>query len=174
MKREFNKYLKSLSEKELIKELQKLYTKFEPVRKYYQLELSDNTEAIVKEFKAKIKKEYFPPRGYGQARSSVSRKVITEFKKISIHPKDVVELLFYRSEMMLEFSLSYGDMEEAYYNSIYSSFKEACKLIAKEKLEQYYLQYCREFIVRSDQVGWGLSYDLAYLFREHFGGSVFD
>lgn len=173
MKWEFNKYLKSLSEKELIKELQKLYTKFEPVRKYYQLELSGDTEAIVKEFKDRIKKEYFPARGYGQARSSVSRKVITEFKKISIHPKDVVELLLYRTEMMLEFSLAYGDMDEGYYNSIYSSFNEACKLIAKEKLQKYYIQYCRKFIVYSDQVGWCVSFDLDYSFREHFGESAF-
>jgi hypothetical protein len=168
MKREFNKYLKSLSEKELVKELQKVYSKFEPVRKYYQLELSDNSEAILSEFKAKIKKEYFPSRGYGRARNSVSRKVITDFKKISVHKKDLVELLLYRAEMMLEFTSNYGDIDQPFYNSLGSSFEEACKLIKKEKLETHYKIYCRELVGKSYNFGWGIYYDLAYSFEQNF------
>jgi len=169
MKREFNKYLKSLSEKELIKELQKIYTKFEPVRKYYQLELGNNSEAILNEFKTKIKKEYFPSRGYGSARNSVSRKVVSEFKKISVHSKDVVELLLYRVEMMLEFTLAYGDMDEPFYNSLESSFGEACKLIRKERLNHYYKEYCRELIGKSNNFGWGVYEGLDYSFEKCFG-----
>lgn len=169
MKREFNKYLKTLTKKELVAELQKLYTKFDPVRQFYQLELSDNSEAVLAEFKAKINKEYFPLRGYGAGRSSVSRKVISEFKKISIHSKDVVELLLYRVERMLDFSIAYGDMEEAFYNSLVSSFSEACKLIKKEILESDYKEHCRKLIGLSNNLGWGVYDDLDVYFVECFG-----
>jgi len=114
MKKELNKYLSSLSEKELIKEVKKLYDKFGDVKKYYEMELGDNSEKILAEYKAKIKKEYFPTRGYGRARNSVSRKVVLDFKKIAIHQKDVVELLLYRVEMMLKFTNAYGDIDEPF------------------------------------------------------------
>lgn len=50
MKREFNKYLKTLSQKEL----QILYSKFESVKKYYQLELSGDSTVVVKEYKERV------------------------------------------------------------------------------------------------------------------------
>lgn len=169
MKREFNKFLKTLSEKELIKELQALYSKFEPVRQYYQLELSQDTTVVVREYRQKIKKEYFPNRGYGAARSGVSRKIILDFKKISVHAKDVIELWLYRTEMMLEFSIAYGDMEEAFYNSLTSGFEQACKLIQSECLHQEFKTYCQELIAKSYNLGWGVSFDLDYYFENCFG-----
>ena len=168
MKRDFTKYIKSLSEKDLLKELQKLYSKFEPVRKYYEMELSNNSEKILAEFKAKIEKEYFPKRGFGKARNSVSRKVVSDFKKIAVHKKDVVELLLYRVEMMLEFTLDYGDIDEPFYNSLESSFDEACKLIRQEKLESLFKIYCQELVEKSSGFGWGVYDGLIYSFDECF------
>lgn len=169
MKREFNKFINSLSEKELIKELQQLYSKLEPVRQYYQMELGEDAQAVISTFKQSIKKEYFPNRGYGAARNSVSRKVITEFKKIAVHSKYVVELLLYRAEMMIEFSDHYGDMEEAFYNSLGSSYKEACKLIKKEKLESLFKPLCRELIAKTYSFGYGVTFELEDYYRECFG-----
>lgn len=169
MKREFNKYLKSLTDKELVKELQKLYTKFDNVKQYYQLELGTDSKAVLDQFKARVKKEYFPSRGYGEARNSVSRKVVTEFKKISIHPKDIVDLLLYRVEMMLDFTLSYGDMDEAFYNSLYKSFAEACKHIKKEQLEVHYKAPCATLVNKASPLGWGIYFDLRDEFKDCFG-----
>ena len=70
-----------MSEKELIQEIKKLYDNFEPVRQYYGMELSDDSEKVLAEFKARIKKEYFPNRGFGRASSKASRKVVSDFKK---------------------------------------------------------------------------------------------
>ncbi len=155
MKKELNKYLNSLTEKELIKEVKKLYDKFPDVKKYYEMELGDNSEKILAEYKAKIEKEYFPTRGHGRARNSVSKKVVQDFKKIAIHQKDVVELLLYRVEMMLKFTNAYGDIDEPFYNSLESSFHEACKMIAKERLTSYYKIYCEELVQSASNFGWG-------------------
>lgn len=168
MKREFNKYLKTLSQKELIKELQTLYSKFESVKKYYQLELSGDSTVVVKEYKERIRKEYFPNRGYGAARSSVSRKVISDFKKISVHPKDIVELLLYRTEMMLEYTIAYGDIDEAFYNSLETSYEQACKLIQSEKLQMEYKVYCQELVGKANNFGWGVYDGLEYSFEKCF------
>ncbi|MBL4650403.1 MAG: hypothetical protein JKY03_11795, partial [Aureispira sp.] len=141
----------------------------ESVKKYYQLELSGDSTEVVKEYKERIRKEYFPNRGYGAARSSVSRKVISDFKKISIHTKDVVILLLYRTEMMLEFTIAYGDIDEAFYNSLESSYEQACKLIKSETLQVEYQIYCQELVGKANNFGWGVYEGLEDSFEECFG-----
>jgi len=167
MKKELNKYLSSLSEKELVKEVKKLYDKFADVKKYYEMELGDNSEKILAEYKAKIEKEYFPKRGFGRARNSVSRKVVLDFKKIAIHQKDVVELLLYRVEMMLKFTNNYGDIDEPFYNSLESSFAQACEIIAKEQLRPYFKVYCEELVRSASGFGWGVHDSMSYDYHEH-------
>lgn len=70
MKQQFNSYLKSLSSSELIKELQNLYKKFEPVRTFYTLRLNENNDQIITQLKEKIRKEYYPSKGFGKARNN--------------------------------------------------------------------------------------------------------
>lgn len=171
MKRELSKYLKTLSEKELIKEVKKLYDKFESVKKYYEIELGNDTEKILSEYKKKIKQEYFPSRGYGKARSSVSRKVISDFRKISIFKKDVAELFLYRVEMMLDFTLAYGEMAESYYLTLENSFVDACKIIENENLKEYYKDYCLELITKANGFGWGVYDSMRSTYVEYNIGS---
>ena len=121
--------------KALEAEIKKLYSKFSNVQQYYNMELSQDTTAILNEYKEKIRQEYFPKRGYGKARNGVSRKVVTDFKKISIFKSDLIELILFRVEMMIEFTKAYGDIDEPFYNSLESSFEEACKIVKSEKLE---------------------------------------
>lgn len=160
IKRDLNKYLKSLDKKALEAEVKKLYARIPAVKQYYEVELSGDTAPLVEEVKAKIKQEYFPNRGFGKARNAVSKKYVSEFKQISIFPKDVIELLLYRSAMMIEFTMSYGDINEPFYHSLASSYDEACQLIQKEKLVQEYQLYCKELMDRVSGIGWGIYDDL--------------
>ncbi len=173
MKKEFTKYLKSLDEKGLYKELQKLYAKIPAVKKYYEMELSPNTDKIVAEYKKKLKKEYFPTRGYGQGRNSMSRKIVLDFKKIAVHPIDVIELWLYRTEMMVQFTMSYGDIDEAFYNSMATGFEAACKLMEKEKLQKHFEDRCHDIIYPLGEIGWGAYDELRYLY-EQYGGFFFE
>ena len=99
MKRDFTKYLKHLEEDELRDELQRLYDRFPVLREYYQMELGD-TKRVVDKYKAALHKAFFPTRGRGKRGRSQSRKLIKKFAEVSIHPKDLVELHFYRAELM--------------------------------------------------------------------------
>lgn len=167
VKTDLNRYLKELSREELEKEIKKLYTKFNEIKKYYEMELSHDTTAILNEYKLKIKQEYFPKRGYGKARNKESRKVVANFKKISIYPKDVIELLLYRVEMMIAFTNAYGDIDEPFYNSLESSFEEACKLIQHERLVDEYTITCHQLIDQTHDFGWGLYEGLKYSYDRY-------
>lgn len=173
MKAAFTKFIKSLDEKGLYNELQRLYTKIPEVKKFYEMELSPNTDKIVAEAKAKLKKEYHPARGFGKARSSVSRKIVLDFKKIAIHQSDVIDLWLYRTEMMAQYTLDYGDMDEPFYNSLIAGFEAGCKLIEKEKLEKAFERRCHEIIdAIYGKVGWGLDYDLITVYEDYLGEFV--
>ncbi len=168
IKPKLNKYLKELTRTELEKEVKKLYSKFRDVKKYYELELSQDTSKVLEEFKGRIEKEYFPNRGFGRASNKESRKVITEFKKISIFQKDVIELLLYRVEMMVEFTKAYGDIDEPFYNSLESSYGEACKLIVSEDLEKEYKETCRQLMDETYHLGGGLDDKIMYIYDRFF------
>lgn len=168
-KRELTKYLKQATKAELEKEVKKLYDKFKEVKSYYEIEFTSDTTEIVNKHKAAIKKEYFPSRGFGKARNSVSRKVITDFKKIAVFQKDVIDLLLYRVEMMLKFTNAYGDIDEAFYNSLERSFDDACRLIHKEKLIDAYKIYCKELIDQTSHFGWGVTDAMEYSFSQYLG-----
>lgn len=169
MKRAFIKYLKSLDEKELYKELMKLYTKFPEIKKYYEMELSPNTDKIVAQYKTKIKKVYFKPNGnFGRAKSSVSRKVITDFKKIAIYKSDVIELWLYRTEMMTKYLVDRNYYSETFYKSLATSFETTCKLIAKEKMETEFEARCHGIVLATSGF-WGLSEELQWIYEQYFG-----
>jgi hypothetical protein len=126
-KSELNKYLKELNRTELENEIKKLYTKFNTVKKFYELELSQDTS-----------------------------KVLNEFKKISIFQKDLIKLLLHRVETIIEFTKTYGDINRPFYSSIESSYNEVCKLIKREKLEAEYRGRLRKLMNETYHFGWGI------------------
>ncbi len=165
-KRELSKFLKQSSKAELEKEVKKLYDKFSEVKKFYEIEFTTDTTKIVKEYKKKLYKAYFTTRGApGKGSSNTSRKIITDFKKISIFPKDVIELLLYRVELMMDFA-SYGDLNEAFYNSLTRSFDEACQLIAGERLEEVFKNKCERLMQDAYSVGWGVYGAMEYSYSQ--------
>lgn len=168
-KTELSKYLKQSTKAELEKEVKKLYDKFKEVKQYYEIEFTTDTTKIVETHKKKIYKEYFTSRGYpGKGRSNASRKVITDFKKISIFQKDVIELLLYRVEVMLDYA-EYGDMGEAFYNSLTRSFDEACKLMANEQLIADFKKKSEKLLQTAYDIGWGVSDAMDYSFEHYIG-----
>lgn len=168
MKRDFTKHIKSLSQKELVVEINKLYNQLDAVKQYYKQTLTGDSSAILAKYKAQIKKEYMPTRGYGRARSGESKKVITAFKKIAVFPKDIIDLTLYRAEMMMAFTLAYGDIDESFYNSLASSFESACAMIVKEKILAKFQDRCQQLIKDAEELGWGVYDDLDETYKEYF------
>ena len=165
-KAKLSKYLKESSKAELEKEVKKLYDKFSVVKAYYEMELTTDTIKIVKEYKKKLYKIYFTKGGSpGKGSSNESRKIITNFKKIAVFQKDVIDLLLYRVETMLDYAV-YGDQNEAFYNSLTRSFDEACQLIANERLEEDFKDECERLMRDAYSVGWGVYGAMEYSYSQ--------
>ena len=157
-RKELTKYLNQLSKEELIKEVEKLNSKFANVKEYYESELSEDNSALIAKYKKAIKKEFFPSDKSGvscEARSSVLRKIISDFSKISVFEVDLIELILYRVEMAIEYTAEYGDVDEQFYTSAENYFAKACVLIAKNKMENTYEERCMKMIYKTRDFGWG-------------------
>ena len=142
MKRAFTKYVNHLDEEELRAELQRLYGRFPILREYYQMELGD-AKKVVDKYKAALHKAFFPSRGRGKRGRSQSRKLIRKFAEVSIFPKDLVELHFYRAELMTEYIAARRLDSEAYHTATVKAFETACELAETEVLLDYFADGAR-------------------------------
>ncbi|CAH1001728.1 hypothetical protein LEM8419_02634 [Neolewinella maritima] len=150
MKRDFNKYLDHLEEDELRAELKMLYARFPVLREYYVMELTDPKKVIDK-YKAGMRKGFFPTRGGGKRGRSVSTKLIKQFAAVSIHPKDLIELHFYRAELMTEYIAAQRVDSETFHASAVKSFAQACQLAEREVLLDYFGDGARALCALFDQ-----------------------
>lgn len=167
-KNDLAKFLIELSKEDLIKEFEKLYKKFKEVKTFYDVELSGNTTELLKKAKAIIENQYFPKKGYGFPKASVVKKVIDDFAKVSIYPKDLIELNLFRVQQAIAFTAAYGDIDMAYYTSLGAAFERTIKLIVQHKYQDEYKIFCKELVDKTQDFGWGLHDDLSNSYQTYF------
>ena len=150
MKRDFKKYLDHLEEDELRAELTKLYARFPVLREYYVMELTDPKKVIDK-YKAGMRKAFFPTRGKGKRGRSASSKLIKAFGAVSIHPKDLVEMHFYRAELMTDYIGARRVDSEAFHASTVKTYADACAMAEREVLQDYFADGARRLAEAFDR-----------------------
>ena len=163
------KYLQSLTHDELVEEVLKISKKFSTVKAYFDMELGDTAQqaALVADCKAKIKKQFFPTRGYGNPKAAEVRKLISDFRKIAVHPYDVVDVILFRVEQAVDFTNAYGDINEAFYTSTESAFEEALKLMDANALVSQFEPRCRKIVLETQDIGWGFADGINYLAEQY-------
>lgn len=171
MKRDFLRLLKELDEDELREELKSLYERFPVLREYYKLELSGSTKAVLEKYKAAVRKAFFTGRRrMGKRGRSNSAKVIKDFKEVSIHSKDLIELHFYRVAVMIEAMEYYNVENEPFYNSMFSSFIKAAEMAQKELMLDTFREIAEAIVITfEDYDHYGNGRDLRMRFEAYWG-----
>ncbi len=147
-----------------------LFTRLEGVKEYYQLKLagSEGDAQVLEKYKAIIKKEFFPARGFGAARLSVARKAVMDYKKLSNSPEGLADLMLYYVEQGVNFTNEYGDITEAFYSSMESMYEKALQHIVKYRLENQFEEQCRAVVTNTSVIGWGFHDNLGSFYDEYF------
>ncbi len=167
--RDLKRYLKQRTHDELVADIATLFKKFDVVKEYYQIQLDEtSTEEIVGRYKADIKQEFFPERGYGQARLSVARKAITDCKKVVTSHQGIADLMLYYVEMGVAFTAAYGDISEPFYNSMESMYERVIKLIIEYNMQDQFEARCKKVVRQTARMGWGFPDALQAIYDEHF------
>jgi hypothetical protein len=167
--RTLKRYLKPRSREELVTDIVDLFTRLDSVRDYYHTRLAPEDEAVVREkYKAIIKNEFLPKRGVGQARLSVARKAVSDYRRVSRSKASLGDVMLYYVEIGVEYTNSYGDIDEAFYESMGKMYKWAVELVVGNELEELYERRCRRIVEETSEIGWGFHDWLREVYEENF------
>ncbi len=124
-KRDLKKYLKSLKKKQLEEQILDLYTRFKPVKTYYNFVFKPDEEKLLEDAKFKISKEYFPINTRKpKMRRSVAQKLIKHFVQLGVDPYVITELMCTNIELAQKFTANKPVKQDAFYKSILNSYVE--------------------------------------------------
>lgn len=153
---ELKKQLKELTKEELIKDIANLFKKNDFVKDYYNLKYNeDNSLLILVKYKDIIENEFFPKSGFGNARLSVAKKAITEFKKISSDKEQLAELMIFYVENGVSYTNCYGDINEQFYTSIENMYEKVLEFIIYNNLLSKFKERCIKIMTDTAGIGWG-------------------
>ena len=173
---DFKKFIGQMSDDERREELLILFTKIQQVHDYYAQELMspDDRKKVLDDYKKKVYKEFWTRTDNPRVASNANvRKIITDFEKISVIPKEIVELLLYRVEIPLSQASEFGGGPEANFNAAMTAYEKALKIIVKEKLEDYFKDECLELSDNEDWEYWVLE-QMAMLNETYLGVEMED
>jgi competence CoiA-like predicted nuclease len=142
--KELNKYLKELSKDELIKEVNKLHSKFKLVKEYYASELGTDNGKLLETCKDKLAKLILKSGRTIKPDVALANKVIREFASVSVHKVDVIDLMLYKVELCCEFVKQWGYEFPGVTGTITSTYPEIIDLISKNRFEKIFSKRCRQ------------------------------
>lgn len=161
-------YLKQRSQQELINQISDLFTRFESVKDYYSVKVNPGSQdEILKKYKAVIKKEFFPSRGFGKIRLSVVKKAISDYRKVATSKDGLIDIMLFYVEMGTEFISTYGDIKEPFYASMEDIYAQALRHISERGLQDQFKDRCRKAVIDADGIGYGFHDNLGYLYRKY-------
>ena len=130
--------LKVLSQQEMIALLCSLYQSCPDAAAILNAKFSgaDYIKGLMLESKDKIHKEFDAKTKIPSL--SKAKKVISEFKKVSPAPEDVLELKLYYAECVAKFGNSFGDMPESFYDSLERIYSDVISNLNKLKSEDLF------------------------------------
>ena len=167
--KQLKRHLQELSEEELREEMIRLYQRFPLVKEYFQLELSQDSTALVSAYKQKIQRYYFPKgKSIKRPKAAKMRGLIRDFQRISTFPYDVADLLLFQTECMVAFSESKGYVSAGFQQTLISRYKEALVLIKKEMLKDPFMQRCQAILKKSRFMHWNTYEQLLKLYIEYY------
>jgi hypothetical protein len=97
------------------------------------------------------------------------RKAISDFKKISINPYDVIDLMLIYVEAGVECTLEFGDIDEPFYNSLGSMYKNTLELIMKHDYLSSFDNRLTDVVHKTRRMGWGFHDELSHWYKHYVG-----
>lgn len=163
------KYLKNMSKEELIVEIADIVKQYPDIKEYYTAKFDPKYEEIAFEkYKKIITNEFFPDRGFGKLRYSVVNKAIKDFCKISNNAVLISKLMLYYAGIGVEFTDTYGDIDEKFYNAIAKAYDKASDYITKHDLQEMFIEEADSIREITGHMGWGFPIIMDEIFYNYF------
>ena len=136
---QLKKLLKDISPADLISLITDIAQACPQAKALLSIKFADENaiNEILENYKEKVEYEFFPPKGLGRLNLREAKKAITDFKKICSDKSMAIDLMLFYVENCVEFTDSYGDINESFYNSAASMYANVVKEINFEDIDVY-------------------------------------
>ncbi len=164
---DLKKQLKAYDQKELIDLVVEMFKANKDVQNYLSSKfLGDEVnEELFKKARKKIENKFFPDRGFGKLRLAEAKKEITAFKKATNDEKRTVDLMLFYVEQGVEFTNSFGDINEGFYVSLVRMFDQvAVECDRNEVLYREFSSRLSRVVSKAQGTGWGFEEALSEIY----------
>lgn len=166
---DLKKYLNNMSKEELIIQITEIVKRYPDIKEYYTAKLNPKYEEIAFEkYKKLITNEFFPDRGFGKLRYSEVNKALRDFRKISNNAILISKLMLYYAEIGVDFTDTYGDIDEKFYNAIVRAYDKALSYITENNLKEMFIEEADNIRQKTVHMGWGFSVNMDDVFFDFF------
>jgi hypothetical protein len=170
-KRQLIKELEKQDKEELVRILTEMSRRFPIANMYLTMEFGFESAGIIEKYKKAIRKEYFPTRGYGKARSSKVAKILKEFTQIAAFQEDVVELMWYQIENAIDYYKLFGSEYEPFLNNLLKNWKFFLEKARKEGLMPLYSEKADALFTERFKKSW-LATQLIFILENPFSSEA--
>jgi hypothetical protein len=164
----FNQFLKSQTKNELEQEIKELFKKFPQVQEHFTAILSPDNKSVLLKYKKIIDKE-FKPMGKNILRYPIIKSAIKDFSNVSTNKEDIADLMLFTVECGVEFTLSFGDIDQRFYSTFVKIFHQSLEHISENDLENEFYERCKIITEDSNNIGWGFGISITELFQDYLG-----
>ena len=120
--------------------------------------LNVQTNEMLEIYRKRIVHEFFPPRGLGQPKLSVARRVVSDYRKATGNLIGTLDLMLTYIETGTEYTNTYGDLWEGFYSSMESMLDAVADLLLKQPdlyNEVNTAQRLTQLQYNASSIGWG-------------------
>ena len=120
-----------------------------------QAEAGDGT--AVERYRRTIIEQFYPARGFGKLKLAEARKAIRDYRRATGNLAGTIELMLTYVESGTQFTREFGDINEAYSNSLESVLHEMTQLLRKEGPALYpqFRERIQRLEAHAGHIGWG-------------------
>jgi hypothetical protein len=111
-----------------------------------------------------VEQEFFPERGHGKLGLKAAKNAISEFGKLTGDVKRSLELKLIYVENGVRFTLTFGDIDERFYNSMESMYADIINQVNRDETGELFEEFeerLEAIVWNTRGVGWGFHDNLA-------------
>ena len=172
--RELQNHLQNCSKAKLVSLLLQL-SKRDPSAKRFLVSKLVPSAAVPNfdQYKAQVRAEFFPGGDYpGDGNPSIAYRLLQQVEVEATHSYQVIDFLYFCVETGVEFTNTYGDIDEEFYIAFETLYERAASLALEDGLLDDYSDRACNIFEQTSGLGWGFHDELDRIFTDYL--SKFD
>lgn len=164
---DIKKELKKLEKEKLIDLVAELYKKNKSVKDFFDFYVNPNEREHFERYRNKVFEAFYPKRGYNYKLKD-GKKAISDFKKLNPSANLLADLMLFYVETGVKFTNEFGDIDEAFYSSMETTYLAALKLMKKENMLQEFADRSGKVLNDTNDIGWGFHENLCGIYFNYY------